>query len=70
MPKLIDTVKTYKKRILVVLGAIAALAVAVTATKTDDDLCQKWDNCKDAYAAGTEAPAVSQTTPAAAQPAE
>jgi hypothetical protein len=67
MPKLIDTVKTYKKRILVVLGAIAALAVAVTATKTDDDLCQKWDNCKDAYAAGSEPAPVSPTTVPAGQ---
>ena len=65
MPKLKETLATHKRRILVVLGAIAALLVVLTATDTDDALCQKWDACKDAYAAGAEPAPVSPTVPAA-----
>lgn len=69
MPKLIDTIKTYKTRILVVLGAIAALAVAISGNQTATSVCQGWSNCRDAYAAGTD-PAVSPTTPPATPAAQ
>lgn len=67
MPKLKETLAAHKKRILVVLGALAALLVALTATDVDDALCQKWDACKEAYAAGSEPAPVSPTTVSAGQ---
>lgn len=53
MPKPAELWTQYKARILIALGAIAALVVAVTTTDVDDNLCQKWDACKDAYNKGT-----------------
>lgn len=59
MPKPTEIWQQYKARILIVAGAIAALAVAVTTTDVDNTLCQKWDACKDAYDKGT----VSEPSP-------
>lgn len=53
MPKPTELWQQYKARILVAAGAIVALIVAVTTIDIDNNLCQKWDACKDAYDKGT-----------------